>query len=359
MDTRTAAPARYLAQLLDESVRNRLPLGRSQMLTWALRARAGIPRQPVSMLVRMLPKRADRDVDSAVDAVLPLLDRAFGRSSPPHHVLSVDRGERLTLFLFDGDGRRSAVAKRDHSTSRRVLNEAELLAETEGAGIAPQVLLAEGNLAIQSFLQGGALARPQKSWTEAILSIGRALGRLAEVTAAPGSPARLLRETVSVLGDPLLDDVTKRRVENAAGSLDSISRTVIYHGDVSPQNCLFQGSVLSGLVDWERGGRDGLPGLDLLNASCAYRELDLALRGRKPSAVPDGFDDEWRTSVVWRSVRDLVREALETSGNDGSLTSDLCIAFFAIRLSRRIARPDCYFTGPEATRRMLTAVCAS
>jgi hypothetical protein len=219
-------------------------------------------------------------------------------------VIGIDQDStaKVTLILFDQDGRPGAVAKvaRQATTERALLAEHAVLLDLQRsrlrtvAGELPRPLLLE-RIGRRAALVTTAL--PGAPLTVRYYHPGHVQdpGLVAEDFRLAGSwLSRFQQETATsraVLGAQFFDDwirPTFARYRNAVGwsgweaqLLDRLSLVaheladvpvplVAVHGDYAIGNVLVDGGHVCGVVDWELGRRVGLPFSDLFKFAASY-----------------------------------------------------------------------------------------
>jgi hypothetical protein len=346
------APARYYARLLGEALRYGLPGRRTPAALFLAAARSPAPERTLAAVLRRLRRRSEPRVDRLLDelhAAWP--DRAGPR--PDHlRALGLERAAGLTVFVFGGGSSPVLVAKLPGDEAA-LAREAEALEVAAAAGVAPLPLGRVGDAYVQEALDGRPLrVEAQLAWTAQHEELAAGLARLAASTGKDGAS-----QEVGWNAD-LLPTQARAQLDEARSALELLGRTVLRHGDTSPQNCLYRGAHLVGLVDWERAQPAGAPGFDVWNAALAALEHGVGLRRWSERRVLSEFGGAWRNSDWGRRVDRAARRSVEASGASAHLVRPLELAFFARRLERRRANPHGYATGPEVAARMLELVCA-
>lgn len=331
---------------------------------------------PESLLrsaLRLAPRRERPDLDVlALDlfAAWPRLMSEQGSSvSDPSVIdlLALERRSALTVFVFIGNDQPVLVLKVPRDGATGPVAEAEALRAAGGLAGAPRYLGRCRDAYVQEVIPGAPFPleplRPDRAsrirWDERHVRVAEALRALKIGTRTPEAPREAYPTRARVaLRHPGLSPETNSAVGASIDAVDALSVSVLKHGDLSPQNCLFQGSRFSGLVDWEGAILRGTPGYDLLNLGVAELEHRLALFGLSPTEYVDAMVRAWSDSEYFTALRSCVASEVEALDLDRSIVPAIEISFFARRLGHRLAEPDRYVLGPDSAAAILEAVVA-
>lgn len=322
-------------------------------------------------VLRLLPARGNEELDDLKRAITDAWARFAERAprlppSPPElGVLALRRSAALTVFLFGDDPAPLLVCKLPRRGSPGVEHEATALQEAEEARIAPLYLGEVGGARVQEALPGEPLRLDpllpsdvaSLEWDPRLETLGESLLRLARTTAKEASPKRDLDPTQRLLEGASLGRRCRVAVEDALSKLAGSARSILTHRDTSPQNCLFVGRELQGLVDWELAESEGLPGHDVWNAALAYTEQSIGLLKWSEGRALEAFEKSWSHSAFYGRAREIGAEVVVAAGYDPEDAHRMEIRFFARRLARRMTKPGNYATGVETAAKMLTLVC--
>ena len=362
-------PARFYAGLLSQSFRYGLPAARRWGRMRAAAAVAPWPTRALGRALRRWPARPRSDLDELLGLTakswVHLAEVTRLPSSPPTlSALALQRSSALTVFVF-GDGPDPLlVLKVPASGDGRPEREAVTLQRVEPAAIAPRYLGRVGAAYAQSALPGEPLRLEPLSaegarnldWSPALEDLAAGLTRLASATRVGEPPSGLEQAVQRCHDDEQLSAGARRSVGRARDELEQVPVSVLLHGDTSAQNCMFEGSKLSGLVDWELANGRGTPGFDSLNAWLAYLEHRIGLKRWSQAEVMTAFSKAWFDSPFGRAAHDAAATAVG-SVSDADLDSSIEVLFFARRLGRRLLKPEGYATEPATARAMLELVC--
>lgn len=372
--TVTPGPARFFSSLLHFAFTYSAPLGNG-----AAGIRRALGRRPPSASVlraalRLAPRRERADLDAlALDlfAAWPrLLDGAVGSAGADPKVidlLALERRSALTVFVFTGDDRPVLVAKIPRGDANGPIREAEALAAAKGMAGAPRYLGRCRDAYVQEAVRGQPPpVRPlqpsrasEVRWETKHDELAEGLRALKVATVVPRAPQEAypdrVREGALHAG---LSAQTRQVVTDAADEVEALQVSVLKHGDLSPQNCLFDEGRLAGIVDWESAIPHGTPGYDLLNAGMAELEHRLALFVSSPSEYRDAIVRAWSDSGFCESLRASVADQLTAIDLDVDLAPAIEISFFARRLGHRLARPTGYVHRVQSAAEILHEVVA-
>ncbi len=372
IDASRPAAARFYARLMRERLHQPSLVSGPRRMVERIGRRVLSPR-PVGRLIRVLPRRADVELDDLREA----LGRDWGRldhaGAPPAldgdlALVALDRSAARTIFAFDGGPAPVAVAKLPGGRDELIRNEVDALREAEGAAIAPRYLGTVGGSYVQEAIGGSPLVcepiprgrEADVPWPDELAELGEAFARLARATAKPGRPEELDLPLELALEYPDLDGGARAALEDAWRSLDGLDICVLRHGDTSPQNCLLgNDGRLVGIVDWEDAWSHALPGFDAWNAAIAYLERGLATTGFSEERLVRTFTAVQGQSRFWPAAAVAGREAARAAGVADEQLDALEVVFFGHRLIERCSEPELYPTTDWAAARMLEVVCAS
>jgi hypothetical protein len=373
IDPRSAQPARYLAALAAQALQHGLPARRRLGPVLAPLARLGLPEAAVAVAARRLPlpRHPHPELDGLLAEIatrwsdLAAASDRLPRECPPLSALALERGQARTVFLFGPSDYPLLVAKLPGDVEA-LENEARALTEAERAALAPRALGRFGEAYVQEGLPGRPLrvapltpeAAARLTWSDSHRQLGVGLVGLAETTAKRETP----REFHDLL-EPELErsplSASARRAASAAWrDVRRLEIAVLRHRDTSPQNCLFEGGRLAGLVDWISARTAGAPGFDTWNAAVAFLEHGAGLRRWSEERVVAVFRAAQEGAPFWREATLAARAGAAAAEVPTAMLDSLEIAFFARRLISRIVDPGRFPTGPRAAAMMLEIVCA-
>ena len=354
--TAAPGPRRFLAGLVDQQLRFRLPARRSPSWAWSYAARHGAAGAVVPLAVATARRRSRPDLDRLVSC---------GGQPAGSPALALDRPSAATVFVFDPDGRPASVVKRAQAGSEGVRREAAALRRAAPAGVAPRLLSdSDDDTFVQEAVAGTpwgppelAARRPEQvDWDSAWAGLADGLARLASVT-AQRSPAVDTSPVEQVLADADLDVTTRRLVTAAHHDVAALGVSVLRHGDLSGQNWLVSEGRFSGIVDWETAEHAGTPGFDVLHAAVSWFEQGVGLTRWSDGEVAAAFAVAWERSPFFDRVRAATAESLAAAGVVAAACEPVQVTFFARRLGRRLQRPEAYALGPSGAAAMLRAAC--
>lgn len=372
--TVTPGPARFFSSLLHFAFTYSAPRGNRAA---AIRRALGRRPPPASVLraaLRLAPRRERPDLDAlALDlfAAWPrLLGGAAGSAVADPQVidlLALERRSALTVFVFTGEDQPDLVAKIPRGDATGPTREAEALASAKGMAGAPRYLGRCRAAYVQEAVRGQPLpVRPlqpnrasEVRWEARHAELAEGLRALKVATTVPRPPQEAYPERVREAAlHPSLSADTRSAVTDAADAVETLRVSVLKHGDLSPQNCLFEEGRLAGIVDWESAIPHGTPGYDLLNAGMAELEHRLALYGSSPSEYRDAIVRAWSDSGFCASLRAGVADQLTAVDLHVDLVPAIEVSFFARRLAHRLARPSGYVHRVEPAAEILQEVVA-
>lgn len=371
--TDAAAPARLYAAIVAQAVRYGLPARRRPAALWTRAARRELPVGALGWGIRRLPARPRPDLDELIEAAVgdwsALAER--GRSLPSRapselSALSLERRAARTVFLFGEGPDPLLVLKVPAGGDAAMAGEAEALREAEPASVGPRFLGRVAGAYAQEVVAGAPLEvqpmdvadardlRLPAALADAMGGLER-LGSLTAKEAPPSEEGPILR---LALGYPDLADRPRRRLADAVRRVAALERTVLGHGDTSPQNVHCAGAHMTGLVDWELARTRYLPGVDIWAAAVSYAEHCLGLVRWSDEAVVAAFEAGWSDSPHYRGARARARSAVQAAGLEDADADALELAFFGLRLGRRLERPQDWPTGAGSAARMLETAAA-
>lgn len=360
------APARLLAELLQQTLRYGMPGTRRGGRLLALLARRPPPRSLIERTFAVLPRSPHMDVDRLLAEAADAWGRLLPGQDRPERLtaLALERSSALTVFVFAAEAGEPSLVMKAPRGGGAAEREAAALEAAAPAAVAPRFLGRTSSAFVQSFCGGEPLrvepiTRDDAAglrWDNRHQQVADALTRLAEVTANPASPPAL-EEPVAAAARAGLPESVGRVLEEARAAAARWP-SVLQHGDMAPQNCLFDGHRFSGLVDWELSDERGTPGFDVLTAAISYLEHGLALGRWSQELVVDTFAAAWRGSQHMAAARAAAAHAASRAGVRGPDLPSVEVLFFARRLGRRLVRPDRYATTASTAARMLEVACA-
>ena len=371
LDPSTPWPARFLARLLDDARRYGMPATRRPAPLWRALAATPSVTPVLAAAMRNAPKRVSHDdLDSlhasVVDAWTALAQRAsrLPQEPPTMSILALRRSASTTVFMFADSATPLLVVKVPSGDDDRVAQEADALTSAQPTGIAPHYLGRVG----KGYAQEGLPGRPYRlrpidasnatsiPWEPHHITVAGALKDLATATATTEKPFEMTDGLVdAAAGSALIGERTRTSLRNAIAEIEAAPRSVLQHRDVNAQNSLFDGNVLSGIVDWEFARRNGMPGFDTLNVALSDMEHGIALKRWSPPLVAKIFAAAWSRSPLWEAARASSRDACVAAGLKAD-PKHVETFFFTYRFARR-------FHAGEASAwiaaRMLETVCES
>jgi len=371
IDLASPWPARFCASVIDQALRYGLPARRRGGTLLALLGRAGLPRRPLAEALRRFPKLPRPDLDTALSEVTSEWARLAAASdrlpaeAPELTALALKRASATTVFVFV-DAPQPLLVLKIPGARDRLQNEAEALERAAAVGVAPRFLGQVGEAYVQEALPGEPLrveplsrARSRDlAWSPTHEELAGALTRLASATAVREKPSEFEEPLHAALGAAGLSAAASRAAAAAWSDVSKYDVAVLRHRDTSPQNCLFEGERLSGLVDWEIANATGAPGFDVWNAALAFIEHGVGLVRWSEERVRETFTTAWGESTFGRDARLAGRRAAAAAGAPDSMLDSLEVSFFARRLLGRVSHPDRFATGPATAASMLEFACA-
>ena len=370
VDVSSSSARAYLASLIGQALRYGIPTARRFGRAKGVVARRGLPRSFVAGALKLLPRKAQPDLDVFRARLLDEweeLDTNLPRPVPDG-MLVLERAAARTVFVFSGSAHPVVVCKIPRGSPEKVEREADALTLGASSGIAPRFLGIAGGSWVQEGLAGEPLeVRPidpakasATAWVGDLETLCNRLRHVAEVSSGaavePVAPAALLERALSYPG---MANRTRARVEEAVRDVDAIGVGVLKHSDTSPQNCLFLDGRLTGIVDWESAEKSGAPAFDVLNAAVSYLEHGIGLVRWSERSIVEAFEDGWSASPFFTPARRAARAAAEAAGVEAEVYPSLEVVFFARRLGRRVVSPGRFPTGAETAARIVEVVCAS
>lgn len=371
VDTRSPAPAGHYAALIAQTLRYGMPARRRPRRAWALAGRRGVPEGLLAGVLARFPRVADRRIDELLDTLAGRWDELRGRSprlppKPPFlSALALSRSAGLTVFVFGDGAGPVVVAKLASGAAGRIEAEFRALRAAEDAGIAPLDLGRFGDAFVQEGLAGAPLrvepltpARAARlEWTGEHETLAGGLARLASSTARAVAPPTLAARVERALEHDRLGAAGHRSLAAAWRDVRGVEASVLRHCDASPQNCLFEGPELTGVVDWELAEMCGAPGFDVWNAALSYIEHGLGLVEWSQDLAVEALARSWDRAPFWARARAAAREAAGAAGVPADRLDALELVFFGSRIGDRLLMPEVRRgTGTEASARMCEIV---
>jgi hypothetical protein len=366
--------ARFLAAIVNQTLRHQLPAGRRFGRLWALAGRRGVPERALVGGLALLPRRARGDLDQLLDRTAAGWQALAARSprlppDPPRlTALALPRSMGLTVFVFGSAPSPLLVMKLPRGRGADALDrEVAALTRAEPAGMAPRALGRIGEARIQEGLAGAPIPvqplTPERArrlgWPVPFADLTDALARLAQVTARRVPPDDTEAAIQRVLEERSLEDRSRRLLAAAWRDLDRLEVSVLRHGDPKPQNWLVAGGRLQGVVDWELAWSRGTPGFDVWHAMLDYVEFGVGLARWSADRRARCFEAAWTTSSFCAHARRAARAVAGAAGVPDAKLDSLELAFFGRRLGRRLLSPSTDAADPVVAARMLQIVCAS
>lgn len=363
--SRGAAPA---ARFLGALWRDRLRHGATGRGGGLRRRLAAVAAPVVTMAARLGTTRPD----TGLDRLLASVDDRWGelaarsprlRGSPsPSSVLAVDGAMGRLVFFFAEPSHPVAVGKVPGGPSAAAVDhEVAALERVARSGRAPRALGRVGDARLQDGVPGRPLGLPRGRRSDAPSpALLRALDGLVEVsrtTARAGAPAEVHDLPAALAAVPDLTSTARTRSSAALEVVARHDRSVLRHGDLSPQNVLEDGVEVV-FVDWERAIPSGVAGFDALHLAVSWVEKGLGGReaGWTPRDTGRAVAHEWVTRL--RAVTlPRVAAALDAVGLAAADAEAVEIAFFARRVARR-TNTSAYRSGAiDVAREVLECVC--
>ena len=373
IDVTAPEPTRFYVSLVRETLRFGRPATRRPRLLWTSLGRYGFPQAAVAGVVRRAGRLSRGTgpseqvaivLDSWAELVVrdPSLPERDGLS-----VLELERAAARTAFFFaPGDPVPALVSKSAHGEDPGVHREAAALRRAASAGVAPRSL---GSLPGVDSLQRGVPGRALRvvpirsgraaalSWPSELQALTDALGVLAAATGADARPDAVTDGLLEqVLAGPFLSPTARSAVRDATERVRVLSKVVLCHCDVSPQNVLMDGGRLSGLVDWEIAEDNGLPGSDVWNAALAWLEQGVGLVRWSDRDLLAAFEAAWCQGPFAAALRRAATDVVSRAGVPAHLVADLELVWLAQRVGHRAL--EALETSPELAARQLELVVA-
>jgi hypothetical protein len=369
---RTPHPLRFYADLVTQALRHGLPARRRGGRAFALVARRGVPRELVAgTLIAASHRRPRPDLERILRAVedawpdLASQSPDLSRDVPRFFdALALQRRAALTVFVWGEQERPLVVVKVPDSAHDRVEQEFRALEIVEPAGIGPRPLGAVAGGCVQEALEGVPLdvepldpARArQLRWPTPFRALEAGLSRLASETRLAEAHHELHGPLERAIAEGTLSAPARRLLKAAWADVKGLPVTVLRHRDTGPQNCLFDGDRLVGLVDWEGAVRRGTPSYDVLNAMMSYLDIGVGLQRWSNECLVETFREAW-SGPFGESARESARRTASAVDVPDYLFEPLELVFFGLRIGRRLEnRTSFYPTGPATAARMLEAV---
>ena len=373
VDVRAPGPARFYASLIRQAMRYGLPARRRFAPLWTFAGRHQVPEAPLAGLARVSSKRARPDLDELLAALpdewarLAAGARALPAEPPALTALALERSAARTVFVFGGDDAHPLlVMKVPVGRAELVELEAAALEEARPADVAPRDLGWVAGARVQEALRGRPLwtdpITPESArtlpWGPAQESLTAGFARLAETTAKPLFADELRKPMALVLDSGRLSSRAQSALAAAWSDWSKVDLSVLRHHDTSPQNTLFDGDRLSGLVDWEMAVTRGVPAFDTYNAALSYTEGGVGLVRWSHDLVVETFRNAWLDSPYWHGMRRAARESAAAAGVPDSALDSLELVFFGSRVGDRLARPGHLPTDDAMSAALLEIVVA-
>jgi hypothetical protein len=371
LDARSRAARRFFLRIAADNLNHGFPAARSHPLIWKLLA-ANAPRAHLlGPLLRMLPRRRRPELDDLLDELSGLWDRLAQGSArlpaapPPLHAVAMERRAGRTVIVLGDSPTPLLVAKLPRAQPRKVDHESRALSRAAPAGVSPRFLLTIGDARVQEALEGAPQrlpplsleSAPRLEWPAHLDQLTEALSRLARETLEKRPPSELRVPIERALADAPINSVSRRLLSAAWHDVSRLPASVLRHGDTSPQNCLYSGGRLVGLIDWESAVFEGAPGFDALNAALAYLYCSLGLVAWSDDVAAEGFAAAWRESPFGRQAEASFTRLATDCGVPERWLESLEIAFFGLGLGRRLILPGPFVSGVKAWTQMLEFVC--
>lgn len=370
LDMSTDRPRRLYARFVGQTLRYGMPARRRFGRAITVVARTSLPERVLPTLIMVLPRRLRPEFDQLREEVCRNWPHLAARSSrlpprPPRlSLLILERAAALTLFLLDDEGTSVLVLKLPPPGDDRVEMEVRALLAAEAAGVAPRHLGLVGDARVQEALQGSPLQVVPLSaseasalgWSRAHRQLASALETLGATTARSEAPHELASIDEVITDHGVIEERPRRLLAAARRDLRTLYTSVLRHGDTSPQNCLFEGEQFTGLVDWEKA-KQGAPTFDIHNAAVGYLEHCVGLRRWSENRLLETFRYAWDQSPFFHHARRAAADSARAAGVPDDLIEPLQIAFYGVRVARRLARPNRYATDARTAAKMLSVVC--
>lgn len=377
IDASADGPPAFYASLIGNGLRSGRRTRYRFAPVWRAAARHPPPEALVARSVRALPRGPRSEIDQLLDRLAGAWPQLAARSQrlpsrPPRlSALALERSAGLTVFAFGEAPTPLLVAKLPTGDAAegqhtRLAAEERALREAEPAQVAPRALGRVGGAYVQEAIEGAPLplealdpARgASMSWSDRHERLGAALAELAAATAKRGFAEELRRPVERALAEGGLSQRARRTLAAAWDEVTRVDVSVLRHHDASPENCLYSGGRLSGIIDWEHAELRGAPGFDVLNAALSYMELGVGLVRWSQERVLATFEVAWRCSDFWRGARAAAARAAVAAGVPGDRIGALETVFFGSRVGDRLEGDVEYPTGWETVRAQLELVCA-
>lgn len=376
VDLRSPRPRAYYAALIGQALRYGMPARRRFGPAWALAGRRGVPEGILAGGVRLFPAAEEPEIDGLLESLaeswpeLASRSRALPPRPPRLSALAIARSAGLTVFAFGDRATPLVVAKIAGAggNADRLGIETDALRAAEPAAVAPRDLGLVAGAQVQEGLPGAPLRVPPLTPERAERlrfapeheRLVAALMRLASTTATRGAPAGLPERIDAALGYDGLHHRARALLAAAWRDVRCIDRAVLRHCDSSPQNCLFEGGDLAGIVDWELADLRGAPGFDVWNSALSYIEHGLGLVKWSEERAVEALARSWDASPFWREARAAARRAAAVAGVEDASLDALELVFFGSRIGDRLVTPEVRRgTGTATSARMCELVATS
>jgi len=376
IDLASPEPARFYVSLIAQTLEYGSPAARRFGPLWALVGRVGLPESSLAWVLRRAGARFSSDPMASVgevDAILEewprLRDADPSLPSRPASLttLQLTRASAVTTFYFTGRGGPLLVAKRPRAENGSVRAEVAALQEGQASGLAPLYLGTIEGAEFQRGLTGRSMEVPplrvsgssSLRWTAQHRALAAGFSDLARTTLKTRPSAAMVDGvTVTACDHPALSEATRRAVADAHSSLRDLPVAVLRHTDTSPQNILFEGDRLVGLVDWADATSLGMPGADMWNAALACIDKGAGRVRADERSLLLIFLSVWFGSEFGREARRAGGEAARAAGVPDELLGPLQLLFFARRVGHRMRRPADFSTSADLAAQMLEHVRA-
>jgi aminoglycoside phosphotransferase (APT) family kinase protein len=254
-----------------------------------------------------------------------------------------DSSSKVTLILFDQEGRAAAVAKvsRDETGERALIREDDVLRRFRSAGVptvqrdAPEPLVLrrvgrqlalvmsaiDGEPLLTRYYSPGHSSDPRRV-TRDFLSAGDWLARFQTETTR--GREQCSSASIAARIDPVIDSYRKEigwspeeedlfaAVRARAATLDEAWVPITgVHGDFWFGNLLMAGTQVGGVVDWELGVTEGLPFSDIYKFPTSYgfyldRAYPPGTRTIPGHGGRETIDARWARNGQWRNLPGFV-----------------------------------------------------
>ena len=374
IDLSSPEPARFYVSLIAQTLEYGAPAARRFGPLWALAGRAPLPEGTIAAILRRAGAFSTKAVppvetDPILDAWERLMDVDPRLPSRPKTLstLQLTRASAVTTFLFSGSDTPLLVGKKPRGEGASVGAEVAALEAAHRSGVAPIYLGSVAGTELQRGLTGRAMkvepigikGATRLAWTQQHRSLAEGFERLADTTVKHVPPSAMSDGIIeAALEHPGLSDITRRAISEAHDAFRDLPVSVLRHTDTSPQNILFEGNNLVGLVDWADATHLGMPGADMWNAALACIDKGVARVRLDERTLLLSFLGAWFTSDFGTESRRAGADAAVVAGVPEDLVGLLELLFFARRVGHRMKRPDEFLVSADLAARMLEHVRA-